>query len=158
MTKEKIQDFTIRVSSANKTQMIVILYDIGITYLKDGVSAIEKGNYRECRTEIGRVRNTLRELMNSVDTSNEIGYNLLKLYIFCSGELTKGYIDYDKGALLHVMSVFVKLREAYDKISSEDTSGPVMEHAEKVYSGFTYDKKMMSQNVANGSINRGFLA
>lgn len=158
MTKEKIQDYTFRVTNANKTQMIVILYDIGITYLQDGVAAIEKGDFRDCRTEIGRVRNTLRELMNSVDTSIEIGHNLLKLYIFCSEELTKAYLDYDKGALYHVMSVFMKLREAYEKISHEDTTGPVMEHAETVYSGFTYDRKMMSKTVSNGSSNRGILA
>ena len=157
MTKEKIKDFTYRVTTANKTELIVILYDIAESYIEDAISDIEKADYKGCREEIGHVRSTIRELMNSVDTSQEIGQNLLKLYIFCSEQLTKAFIDYDKNALYHVLSVIKKLREAYDKVSVIDKSEPVMQNAEKVYNGFSYNKNMMTENLAEGNFNRGFL-
>lgn len=157
MTKDKIQDFTYRVTQANKTEMIVVLYDIGETYIQDAISDIEKADYRGCRTEIERTRDTIRELINSVDTSKEIGQNLLKLYIFCSGQLTKAFVDYDKNALYQVLSIIKRLREAYNKVSKIDTTGPVMQNTEKVYTGFSYNKNLRSENLSEGNFNRGFL-
>ena len=77
MTKEQIQAFTLRVSSANKTEMIVILYDIAITYLNDSVSAKESDDKSLFRAELNRTKSTVQELMNSVDTSTELGQTLL---------------------------------------------------------------------------------
>lgn len=158
MTKDKIQDFTFRVTTANKTEMIVILYDIGITYIDDAVSKLDCADFKGFRNEIGRIRNTLRELMNSVDTSNEIGANILKLYIFCSRELTSAFLNFDKNSLYHVANIFKNLKEAYEEVSKNDTSGPVMEHAETVFNGLTYNRDLRSESVSNGSTNRGFLA
>lgn len=158
MTKETIQNFTYRITQANKTQMIVILYDIAITYIKDAVSDIEKADFAGFRNEVDHIRNTIRELMNSVDTSIEIGHNLLKLYIFCSGELTKAYLDYDKSALLHVMSILSKLKEAYAQISEQDKSAPVMQHTESIYNGFTYNKNLKNETLVGKDLNRGILA
>ncbi|MBQ3890229.1 MAG: flagellar protein FliS [Lachnospiraceae bacterium] len=158
MTKETIQNFTYRITQANKTQMIVILYDIAITYIKDAVSDIEKADFSGFRTEVNRIRDTIRELMNSVDTSIEIGHNLLRLYIFCSSELTKAYLDYDKGALYHVMSILSKLKDAYSQVSELDKSEPVMQHTESIYNGFTYNKSLKNETFVSKDVNRGFLA
>lgn len=158
MTKEKIQEFTVRITNANKTEMIVVLYDMGIQYIDDSVHALEVAAMSEFRIEIDRIRNVLRELMASVDTSMSLGMNILRLYIYCSGELTRGYIDYDKNSLLHVKNVFAKLRSAYAEQSKKDTSGPVMQNAEKLYTGFTYNRNSMTENMANTSLDRGILA
>ena len=42
MKKEKKQEFTLRITRANKTQMVVILYDMVLTYLEDAIEAFEK--------------------------------------------------------------------------------------------------------------------
>ena len=42
MTNEKKQEFTLRVSQANKTEMLVIIYDIFLEYLEDAKKAKEK--------------------------------------------------------------------------------------------------------------------
>ena len=42
MKKEKKQEFTLRITKANKTQMIVILYDMVLEYLKDSLESLEK--------------------------------------------------------------------------------------------------------------------
>ena len=157
MTNEKVKDFTFRVAGANKTEMIVILYDIAVTYAKDAIAAIEHNDRPLFREEVGKIRNTIKELMNSVNTSTDLGVTLLRLYIFCSGELTKGFIDYDKDAIYHVMSIIMKLRESYAEISKKDTSGPVMSNTEKVYAGFTYNKNCVPEPATDLSQNRGML-
>lgn len=158
MTKEKIQDFTIRVTTANKTEMIVILYDIAITYLQDAVDALSACNHAEYRRELGRARNTLRELQNSVDTSMDLGMNLLKLYVYCNKELTKGYMDFDETPIFHVMAMLIGLRDAYKEAGKADKSGPVMDHVETICSGYTYNKYLMKETVSTGEYNRGLLA
>lgn len=158
MTTEKIREFTVRVTNANKTEMIVILYDMGIQYIDDAVSALNVYDMPLFRTEIGRIRNVLRELMASVDTSKNLGMNILRLYIYSSGELTRGYLDYSAESLNHVKNIFMHLREAYAEQSPKDTSGPVMQNAERVYNGFTYNRNSMSENLADTGINRGILA
>lgn len=72
MTNELIKDFTYRVTQANKTEMIAVLYDIGVVYLKDSLSSLEKGDKEGFRTELTRARNTVRELIASVNTSVEL--------------------------------------------------------------------------------------
>lgn len=158
MTTEKIREFTVRVTNANKTEMIVVLYDMGIQYIEDAVEALRVANLALFRTEIGRTRNVLRELMASVDTSQSLGMNILRLYIYSSGELTRGYLDYSAESLNHVKKIFSQLRSAYAEQSPKDTSGPVMQNAEKIYNGFTYNKNSMAENLADTKLNRGILA
>ena len=42
MTDEKKQQFLLRISQANKTEMIVILYEMFLIYLKDAEEALDK--------------------------------------------------------------------------------------------------------------------
>lgn len=158
MNKDMIREFTLRVSNANKSEMIVILYDIAIAYIEDAKKALEKGDKATFRLEIGHIRNTISELMESVNTSTEVGMNLLRLYIFCGGELTRAYLDYSMDPLYHVLSTIVKLKEAYSEVSRMDTSAPVMSNTERIYAGMTYNRNMTSENISGAEANRGILA
>ncbi len=158
MTRDKIQEFTLRISGANKTAMIVILYDIALTYAEDAVKEAENGDRKAFRTEIERLRNTIRELMDSVNTSADMGMNILQLYIFCNRELTKAYLDCDREPVEHVVSILTKLREAYEEVSRHDTTGPIMENTEKIYSGLTYDRNKGLTDVSGRDQSRGYLA
>ncbi len=158
MTKDKIREFTLRISGASKTEMIVILYDIALTYAEDAVKACEAGDRKAFRTETDRIRNTVRELMDSVNTSADMGMNILQLYIFCNRELTRAYLDCDTEPVKHVVSILTGLREAYKGVSGHDKSGPVMENTEKIYSGLTYDRNSSLTDVSGGDSGRGYLA
>ena len=158
MTKEAIQSFTYRISNANKTEMIAILYDIGSTYATDAEDCLKSGNKEGFRANINNVRNTIKELMASVDTSTDLGMTFLSLYVFCNKQLTKAFLDYDSEALDVVKDMFGELGEAYHSASGLDRSKPVMENAETVYSGLTYNKSLSPESMTSGSSNRGFLA
>lgn len=158
MTRERIQDFTVRISKANKTEMITILYDIAIEYCNSAADALKNDDKMLYRMELGRVRSTLRELMNSVNTSTELGMTLMRLYIFLKQQITKAYIDFDEIALAHVLGIFEKLERAYADLSKQDTSDPVMDNVENVYSGFVYNKSRMVENVFERDLTRGYLA
>lgn len=158
MTNERIQDFTVRITKANKTEMIAILYDIAIEYCNSALTALEIDDKMLYRLELGRVRSTLKELMNSVNTSTELGMTLMRLYIFLKQQLTKAYMDFDRLSLNHVLGIFEKLGKAYEDLSKKDSSDPVMENVEDVYSGFVYNKNRMVENVLSRDLSRGYLA
>ena len=54
------------------------------------------------------------------------------------------------------MDMIKELRESYEKISSQDTSAPIMENAQTVYAGLTYGKDSLNENLSAQSIHRGF--
>lgn len=158
MTKEKIQDYTRRISLANKTEMVVILYDILITYLEDATDALDREDFNAFSQELERSRNTLRELMNSVDTGSNLGRTLLRLYVFSMKELTDAFIKRNSAPLFEVMHIMRELREAYRYAGERDNSGSVMEHVETVYTGLTYNRNMRNESVINTNAGRGILA
>lgn len=52
MTKEMKQIFTRRITQANRTQLVVILYDMILTYLKDAATAQEIGCGQEFKKDM----------------------------------------------------------------------------------------------------------
>lgn len=158
MTKEKKQEFTYRITKANKTEMIAILYDMGIEYIDEAKRLLEGGDKEAFRLEVNKAKAVVVELTNSVNPSMDLGHNFISLYIYCSKQLNDAFLDMSKDALDKVKSVFSKLSEAYNEASKHDNSGPVMGNTEKIYSGLTYNKALLSNLVTDVSSNRGILA
>lgn len=158
MTKEQIQNFTLRISNANKTDMMAILYDMGIEYLNGAIDAIKECNYKEFSDEIYRFRGVNRELMDSVNNETLIGRNFLSIYVFMGRLVSEALINRDSEPLKHVIGMLGKMSETYKELGKKDSSGPVMEHAETVYSGFTYNRNRETDSISSADINRGFLA
>ena len=156
MKKEKKQEFTLRITRANKTQMIVILYDMVLTYLEDAVEAFEKNNHKEYRWNIDRAKDCIDELLNSLHMEYEIAAILKGLYFFYKRELTTAAVHNKKEMILPVMEMIQELKESYEKISSEDTSAPIMENAQTIYTGLTYGKDSLNVSLSDQSTNRGF--
>ena len=89
MTPEQKQDYTRRITHANKTGLITILYDMTLDYLADGCSCFENGDTDGFDRELSRADACIDELIRSVNINYELGRNLLSLYIFEKGELRR---------------------------------------------------------------------
>ena len=48
--------------------------------------------------------------------------------------------------------------QAFEEVSKEDHSLPLMENSEKVIAGMTYQKNNLTENYEIGNESRGFLA
>ncbi len=156
MTKELKQEYTLRITQANKTQLIVILYEMTITYLEEAGKAYDEGNEGGFKDSIKKARGCIRELMDSLHFEYEPSRNLLQLYVFANQELTRASVRKSKKELDHVKGMMEKLHEAYEKIAETDTSGPVMANTQTVYAGLTYGKNSLVENLANQGSERGF--
>lgn len=158
MTKEYKQQFTLRITQANKTELIVILYEIVLAYTEDAETALDKGEIAEFREALRKMRGCFGELIASLNLNYELAARLLSLYLYCNRELTKADIRKEKEPLMHIKSVISKLLTAYRELAGQDESGPVMQNSQTVYAGLTYGKNSLSENLSDQGANRGFRA
>ena len=80
MTREMKQIFTRRITQANRTQLVVILYDMVLEYLKEAIAAQEIDCIQEYKKAMQCARNCISELRNSLDFNYEISRNLFAIY------------------------------------------------------------------------------
>ena len=158
MTKELKQQFTLRITQANKTELIVILYDMILTYIDEAKEAYEKENRAGFHDAIRKIRGCNQELIASLNLEYEPAMNLLSLYIYVNRELVHADVRNQLEPLEHVTMVISGLKEAYEIIATQDKSGAVMQNTQTVYAGLTYGKNNLTENMADQGMNRGFLA
>ena len=156
MTKELKQEYTLRITQANRTQLVVILYEMTITYLEEAGQAFDEGDKSGFKTGIKKARGCIKELMDSLHFEYEPARNLLQLYIFANQELTRASVHNSKKELDHVKQMMEKLHGAYAEVAQADTSEPIMANTQTVYAGLTYGKNSLVENLANQGSERGF--
>lgn len=158
MTKELKQQFTLKITQANKTQLIVILYEMLLAYIEETRDAHIKGDRDGFRDGIRKARGCLNELMASLHFEYEPAINFLQLYLYANRELARADIRNSVDELEHVERIIKKLHSTYEKISGQDTSAPVMSNTQTVYAGLTYGKNTLTESLAYQGSDRGFRA
>ena len=154
MTKECKQQFTLRITQANATQLIVILYEMTLQYLTDGEQAADEAGLLDA---VRRARGCVKELLNSLHREYSPALELSSLYLYCIRRLAYCEAKGDKAALKDVRKVIAPLCDAYRQIQDQNTSGPVMNNSQTVYAGLTYGRNQLTENMADQGSNRGML-
>ncbi len=158
MTKECKQQFTLRITQANKTEMIVILYEMFLIYTGDAKESLKAEDITEFRENIRKAKGCMDELIHSLNLEYELAARLLSLYLYCNREIMKADIRKEEEGLVHAELVIEKLRTAYEELAKQDESGPVMQNSQTVYAGLTYGRNSLSEDMADQGVNRGFRA
>lgn len=169
MTDELKQAFTLRISQANKSQMVVILYEMILAYVQDAEAAInaihEKNEAKQpilddkiaLKEAIRKARGCNCELMESLDLEYEVAGRLLSLYTYVNRELIMSEIRRSEENLEHVERVIKPLLKAYREVAKSDTDSPIMTNTQSVVVGLTYGPLSVSETVTGQEANRGFL-
>ena len=156
MTKDRIKDYTLRVSQASPCELVIIMYDIILDDIAAAKEAQEKSAYQKELTHAGKF---LNELMGVLDFSVPLSYHLMSLYIYANKMLTKARVSGNAETLADVEMIIEKLRAGFDGIKNQDTTGPVMQNVQQVYAGLTYGKGQLNEAFLNPQdYNRGFNA
>ena len=156
MTKELKQEFTLRITQANKTQLITILYEMVLLYLDEAKEVIDAEDKTAYKATIRKIRGCMDELTASLHLEYELAQNLLQLYLYINKELIQANLHFQKENLEHVEFIVEKLHKAYRQIEGQDASGPVMGNTQTVYAGLTYGRNNLTENITDPSANRGF--
>ena len=159
MEKEKIQEFTFRVTQASRSELIVIMYDVILTDLAEAKKKLAENNREEYTGAVKHAARFLNELIGSLDYRYELSFQLLSLYSFANKTLVRAMFRFDDSLLEPVVSMMEKLRDSFREVSKADTTGPMMQNTEKVYAGLTYGKNSLNESLLDaGGAKRGFMA
>jgi flagellar protein FliS len=159
MQKEAIHAFTARITQASKTELTVITYEMALTEIKEAKDAYEIGNISIFNRELGRAKDFIGELMAALDYQYTLSYDLLSLYLYVNKRIITAMFKKDPAFLDSAESVLKKLLNGFERVSREDTSGPVMKNTQKLYAGLTYSKGKLNETyIDSDNRSRGFIA
>ena len=158
MTRERKQQFTLRISQANSTELVVILYEMLLCYIDECKAALGAESEGEFKEAVRKSRGCLNELMASLNMDYEISKELLQLYIFCIRRLARAEVKKDGVILDEIKKVIKPLHKAYREVAVHNTQGPVMNNSQRIYAGLTYGRNTLTENMVYQSANRGVYA
>lgn len=150
------QEFTRRIVSANKTQLIVIMFEMFHQDVCDAIEYCGEKNYDDMHVEIGKSRNIVLELINSLDMSYDISKNLYAIYRFVEKKLIESDVRREDKGLKDADMLMQKLHSSFEQVALMDTDGPMMANSEPVYAGMTYGRDNIIES--SGLANRGYFA
>ena len=156
MTNEDKKNYTRRITQGNKSDIIVVLFDIYFSYEQDVREAIINNDNEAFGISIHKAGKVLNHLKTDLDFKYEISAQLYSLYDYvqrCLAKVTyrKSVTELDNAAV-----VMKGLREAFIEVAKSDESGQQMQNAETVVAGYTYGRN--SLNEMTDGTNRGFFA
>ena len=159
MDSGKLKAYTARVTQANRSELVVITYDVIIDSIEEAKKNFEAKDYLMYEKELKRVQKLLNELMGSLDHRFPISRDLLQLYSFTNRRVIDALFKREPELLDTVVSVIEKLRVGFEGVAKEDKSAPVMGNTQKLYAGLTYGKHALNEVfVGANEANRGFRA
>lgn len=157
MTTEKKQMFTRRITQANKTQLVVIVYEMLLVYLTDAQKAKEAQDTDGFIQNIGLARDCIGELRSSLDFKYGLSHNLFALYCYADKELARDTFSLKTDNLDTIRVMFTRLHDAFEVVSRQDNSAPLMENTQSVYAGLTYGRTDLNESLTNYDAKRGYL-
>lgn len=155
MTKEQIQEYTLRITRANRSRLIVIVYELALSYLDTAIKAFDDDDQEIFKNNASYAGKCVGDLLEALDFNYEPSYPLMRIYIFISKEISLAPIKKDKEGLVVARRLLAKLKKSFDDIAKEDDSAPLMSNTQEVYAGLTYGKGSLNESVESAS-NRGF--
>jgi len=158
MKREDKQQFTLRITQANPTELVVILYEMFLCYLEDAQAALDKDEEALFHEAVRKGRGCLNELIDSLDVRYEPAPTLQQLYLYCMRRLALGEARKDVALLEEIRKVIRPLHDAYAQLAKQNTAGPVMNNTQTVYAGLTYGRNTLTENMADQGANRGMFA
>jgi flagellar protein FliS len=112
------------VKTANRGQLLIMLYESAIQNVKKATLAIEKKDIPAKGTAIGKAHDIINELMNTLDfeVGGNIARDLERLYAFMTEQLVKANVENNKQYLENVQKLLEKLlsgwREAVKQVNT----------------------------------------
>lgn len=159
MEKNKAQEYSARIVQANRTELLVIMYEIIQEELSQAVEAYNENNEPLFKLSMKRAQKFLNELMGTLDYRYEIAYNLMSVYKYLNKIIIEDIMKVQIDKIPECMEMIGNLKVAYEEIVSQDHGGPVMDNVQKLYAGLTYGKGTLNEVSVNvGGENRGLYA
>lgn len=155
MNKDRIQEYTLKITQASRTELIVVLYDLAMEYLDDSIKAYDNDEHELFRENSNNAMNVVRDLIGALDFQYELAMPLYRIYEFVNKEISLSVIKNNTQGILDSKRLLSSLKESFESVSKQDSTGPVMGNTQSVYAGLTYGKGVLNESISTDN-NRGY--
>lgn len=110
-----------QVNTTSQAQLLLMLYDGGIKFLKQAKIKIEEKNFAEKGILISKALDIIAELDGSLnpEKGGDLATNLHHLYFYCNTRLLQANLKMDTTLIDEVINILLSLRDAFAQISGE---------------------------------------
>ena len=138
MTKEQITSYTLRISEANESQYVVILHEIAIDFINDGIEAWEHDALDRYLMLMKKVQRIHAEIRNQINPMEQTGQLLIREYDRLGSLLATSIVAKEVACARKVLDGYIQLKPGFDGLATIDSSAPICSCTQKVYEGLTY--------------------
>lgn len=157
MKQEQKREYTTRITQANRSELVVIIYELFLIAMEEADDNYKNGKIEDGIKCIKRAQGFLQELMGSLDRRYQIAEELMRLYRYVYEQLIFSVLRRKMVNEETVIEVMQKLKQAFEQIAKDDGTGPVIENAQQIYAGLTYGRGALNEVLmSENEMNRGY--
>ena len=107
-----------KVETADQRQLILMLYDAAIRFMRKGSARIESGDIEAAHNYLVRSREIVAELLATLkpEKAGEVGQNLQRLYVYIFNRLVEANLTKDAEKVAECLNLMTTLREGWAQI------------------------------------------
>ena len=164
MTDERKKEFTLRITQANHSGLLLNTCDMEKVYIEDALAAYgryEEGlqDIKEYLKNMNMAKKVHNELMSSINPEDENGRKVLNVLRFIYSKFIQSTVKRKPCELDRCQSMMDELRVGFEKLHEIDTEEPVMKNVHQIYAGLTYGKGTLNESLEGVDYSsRGFQA
>jgi flagellar protein FliS len=103
-----------QIGTADKTKLVILVYDGAITYLRRAKQKLDEKNFEEKGDFLFKAQDILLELMGALDMNmGEVAQSLYNLYHYMMKRLTEANIKNDPEMIGEVITLLSGLRQTW---------------------------------------------
>lgn len=157
MDKQKMQQYTARITQANRTELTVIVFELAIEHIDSAQAAYEAGEAALLESDAKKAMRYVNELSSALNYSQVISYDLFQLYRYVKSQLARVAARRKPEGLQEAKQVLTGLKSAFEEVAKQDNSESLMKNTQQLYAGLTYGKGTLNEVFINDNeANRGF--
>lgn len=157
MTKEQKQEFTRRITQANRSGLVLIKFEMLFAYFDDIQAAYHADDKEAFVHGVHCADAIIKSFQETLDFNYEISPRLYSVYDYHRRQLAKVLMKHSIEELAQSREMLQKTYGAFQGAAKQDVSKPLMRNVQNVYAGYTYGKNDLNVSYDMGS-SRGFLA
>lgn len=108
------------IQTASPGQLLIMLYDGAIRFCRQGIEAIKEQRYSDANVSLLKVQDIISEFVITIDRSNPLSENLLKLYEYFNMRLIEANMKKDTAPAEEVLGYLVDLKETWFQASKQN--------------------------------------
>ncbi len=103
-----------QLQTASPAQLLLMLYDGAIRFVRMGISGIDEKNYEKTNTNLCKAQAVINELIAALNYDYQIAKTLFQVYEYMLHRLINANLKKDKTQADEVLSYLLELRDAWE--------------------------------------------